>query len=57
MRLLIIEDEPDLLSGLSRALRRTGYSVDTAADGDEIKAKIARGLARYRKALAAAQDR
>ncbi|MBN8419486.1 MAG: response regulator transcription factor [Verrucomicrobia bacterium] len=35
MRLLIIEDEPDLLSGLSRALRRTGYSVDTAADGDE----------------------
>ncbi|MBB5035236.1 response regulator transcription factor [Prosthecobacter vanneervenii] len=35
MRLLIIEDEPDLLSGLSRALRRTGYSVDTAADGDD----------------------
>lgn len=35
MRLLIIEDEPDLLSGLSRALRRTGYSVDTAADGNE----------------------
>lgn len=35
MRLLIIEDEPDLLSGLSRALRRTGYSVDTAPDGDE----------------------
>lgn len=35
MRILIIEDEPDLLSGLSRALRRTGYSVDTAADGDE----------------------
>lgn len=35
MRLLIIEDEPDLLSGLLRALRRGGYSVDTAADGED----------------------
>lgn len=35
MRLLIIEDEPDLLSGLTRALRRAGYSVDTAADGED----------------------
>lgn len=35
MRLLLVEDEPDLLAGLSRALRREGYAVDTAADGEE----------------------
>lgn len=35
MRLLVVEDEPDLLNGLTRALRRAGYAVDTAADGEE----------------------
>src|SRR5215831_4203573 len=35
MRLLIVEDEPDLLSSLSLALREEGYAVDTAADGVE----------------------
>jgi two-component system OmpR family response regulator len=35
MRILVIEDEPDLLTGLVRALRTDGYSVDTAADGEE----------------------
>jgi two-component system OmpR family response regulator len=35
MRLLLVEDEPDLLSGLQRALRKEGYSVDSAADGEE----------------------
>jgi two-component system OmpR family response regulator len=35
MRLLVIEDEPDLLTGLVRALRTGGYSVDTATDGEE----------------------
>ena len=35
MRLLVVEDEPDLLAGLARALRKQGYSVDTAADGEE----------------------
>lgn len=35
MRLLAVEDEPDLLNGLVRALRREGYAVDTAATGDE----------------------
>jgi len=35
MRLLVIEDEPDLLAGLARALRRAGYAVDTAADGED----------------------
>jgi two-component system, OmpR family, response regulator len=35
MRLLVVEDEPDLLAGLTVALRREGYSVDAAADGEE----------------------
>jgi two-component system OmpR family response regulator len=35
MRILVVEDEPDLLSGLVRALRNQGYSVDAASDGDE----------------------
>jgi two-component system, OmpR family, response regulator len=35
MRLLIIEDEPDLLHSLARALREEGFAVDTAAEGDE----------------------
>jgi two-component system, OmpR family, response regulator len=35
MRLLVVEDEPDLLAGLLRALRKQGYAVDTAADGEE----------------------
>jgi len=35
MRLLVIEDEPDLLNGLTRALRREGYAVDTSNSGDE----------------------
>jgi two-component system OmpR family response regulator len=35
MRILVVEDEPDLLSGIVRALRKQGYSVDSATDGDE----------------------
>jgi len=35
MRLLVIEDEPDLLTGLLRALRKEGYAVDAAGDGEE----------------------
>jgi two-component system OmpR family response regulator len=35
MRLLLVEEEPDLLAGLVRALRKEGYAVDTAADGEE----------------------
>jgi len=35
MRLLVVEDEPDLLAGLARALRNEGYSVDTASDGED----------------------
>ena len=35
MRLLLIEDEPDLARSLSKALREAGYAVDTAADGED----------------------
>lgn len=35
MRVLIVEDEPDLLAGLVRALRDDGYAVDGAPDGEE----------------------
>lgn len=35
MRILVVEDEPDLLRGVVRALRKQGYSVDEAGDGEE----------------------
>ncbi|MCL4117531.1 UNVERIFIED_CONTAM: hypothetical protein GTU68_013203 [Idotea baltica] len=35
MRILVVEDEPDLRGGLCQALREDGYAVDEAADGDE----------------------
>jgi two-component system, OmpR family, response regulator len=35
VRILVVEDEPDLLRGLARALREEGYAVDTSADGEE----------------------
>jgi two-component system, OmpR family, response regulator len=35
MRLLVVEDEADLRSGLEQALREEGYAVDGAGDGEE----------------------
>ena len=35
MRVLVVEDEPDLLDSLVKALREDGYAVDAAADGEE----------------------
>ncbi len=35
MRILVVEDEPDLLRSLAQALREAGYAVDTAEDGEE----------------------
>ena len=34
MRVLIVEDEPDLLRSLTQALQEEGYAVDGAADGE-----------------------
>ncbi len=35
MRLLVIEDEEDLVYALAKGLRKEGYAVDTATDGQE----------------------
>ncbi len=35
MRVLVVEDEPDLLGSLLRAFRDEDYAADGAADGDE----------------------
>src|SRR5690349_7507375 len=35
MRVLLVEDEADLVSSLARTLREEGYAVDIAADGAE----------------------
>ena len=35
MRILVVEDEPDLLKSIAQALREEGYAVDTAADGED----------------------
>lgn len=35
MRVLVVEDEPDLRRVVAASLREDGYAVDTAADGEE----------------------
>jgi two-component system OmpR family response regulator len=35
MRVLVVEDEPDLLNSLLKALREDGYAADGAADGED----------------------
>jgi two-component system OmpR family response regulator len=35
MRILIVEDEPDLLRSLAQALREEGYAVDSASNGED----------------------
>lgn len=39
MRVLVIEDEPDLAQALAQTLREEGYAADRAADGPEGLAK------------------
>jgi DNA-binding response OmpR family regulator len=39
MRLLVVEDETDLADAVARGLRREGYAVDVAYDGDEALSK------------------
>jgi len=40
MRLLVVEDEADLADAVARGLRRDGYAVDVAADGEEALDKL-----------------
>jgi two-component system OmpR family response regulator len=35
MRVLVVEDEPDLLASLLQGVREEGYAADGAADGDD----------------------
>src|ERR671930_1889423 len=35
MRLLLVEDEPKVARAIARGLRREGYAVDVAGDGDQ----------------------
>ena len=35
MRVLVVEDEPDLLRTIAQMLREAGYAVDEAADGED----------------------
>ena len=35
MRVLVVEDEPDLLRTIAQVLREDGYAVDEAADGED----------------------
>jgi DNA-binding response OmpR family regulator len=39
VRLLVVEDEPDLADALAEALRGQGYAVDVAYDGDDARVK------------------
>jgi two-component system cell cycle sensor histidine kinase/response regulator CckA len=43
-RVLLIDDEPQLLRLMGRVLERSGYEVTTAADGDAALAKLEAGL-------------
>ncbi|MDH4117831.1 MAG: response regulator transcription factor [Acidimicrobiia bacterium] len=49
MRLLIVEDEPDLADAVSRGLRRRGHAVDVA--GGVIDAELRLGSAEYDLAI------
>ena len=42
MRVLVVEDEPDLAAAIAAGLRREGYAVDLAQAGDEalLKARV-----------------
>jgi DNA-binding response OmpR family regulator len=41
MRLLVVEDEADLADAVARGLRRDGYAVDVAFDGESALEKLA----------------
>ena len=40
MRLLVVEDEPDLAEAIARGLRRDGYAVDVALNASDAELKL-----------------
>jgi len=40
MRILVVEDEPDLASAIAASLRRDGYAVDVAPDGASARERL-----------------
>lgn len=40
-KILVVDDEPGIVSAIAYALRREGYEVDTAGDGEEALSKAA----------------
>ena len=43
-KVLIVEDDPELRSVLSRSLREEGFEVDTVANGGDVLARTEKGL-------------
>lgn len=41
-RILVADDEPNIVAALEFVLRRAGYEVDTARNGEEVLQRIAR---------------
>ena len=41
MRILVVDDETDLADAVARGLRREGYAVDVAGDGESALEKVA----------------
>ena|ERR1700761_3492073 len=42
--ILIVEDDPDILSSLAEVIREEGYVVETAANGYQALARLAAGM-------------
>ncbi len=42
--ILIVEDDPDILSSLAEVIREEGYEVETAANGYQALAKLEAGM-------------
>ena len=42
-KLLLVDDDPDILTAMQAALADTGATIETASDGDQAIDKIARG--------------
>lgn len=40
-KVLVVDDESSIVSAIAYALRREGYEVDTASDGEEALVKVA----------------